>query len=655
MIASISQADSPRLGRRIVRLFRPHRGALASIAAMILLTSVLSVIGALLVRRVFDDALFVRGGPDLGALYPLVAALIAIPIVNGVLNVGQTWVTEIVGNRVLQELRDRLFEHLERLSLAFYTATRSGEVQSRLANDVGGVQTTITSTASSVLSNVVTLVSSVVAMLLLSPLLTAVSLAATPAFVLFSRRVGRARRIARRDAQASLAAMGSITQETLSVSGILLAKVFGRQEHEVDRYRVENANQADLQIRQAIVGRSFFAVTQAFFGISPALVYLVAGLQGTHDDLSAGTLVAFTTLQSRLLIPINQLLQVSVDVQSSLALFGRIFELIDLRPRITDRPNALNLGAGEIRGEVALEQVSFRYGGGEDGGPPAPEEALRDVSMRVLPGQLAALVGPSGAGKTTISYLIPRLYDVESGAVTIDSHDVRDLTAATIARAVGVVTQESYLFGGTVRDNIRYGRPTATDEEIVAAAKAAFIHDRILALEHGYDTVVGERGYRFSGGERQRMAIARVILEDPPILVLDEATSALDTESERVVQRALESLIQRRTTIAIAHRLSTIRNADVIFAIDHGTIVERGTHDELLAEGGLYARLYEEQFGNGVVEAHCSDGVILANGHPCRPSSRRVRPGTQVPAPDATELPPSIAEVPAELRTVLTT
>jgi ATP-binding cassette, subfamily B, bacterial len=603
----------------------------------------LSVIGALLVRRVFDDALFVRGGPNLTALYPLVAALIAIPIVNGVLNVAQAWVTEVVGNRVLQELRDRLFEHLERLSLAFYTATRSGEVQSRLANDVGGVQTTITSTASSVVSNVVTLVSSVVAMLVLSPLLTAISLAATPVFVLFSRRVGRARRAARRDAQASLAAMGSITQETLSVSGILLAKVFGRQEHEVERYHAENANQADLQIRQAIVGRSFFAVTQAFFGISPALVYLVAGLQGTHGDLSAGTLVAFTTLQSRLLIPINQLLQVSVDVQSSLALFGRIFELIDLRPAITDRSGALNIGAGEIHGEVALDHVSFRYGGGEDGGAPAPDEALRDVSMRVSPGQLAALVGPSGAGKTTISYLIPRLYDVERGAVRIDGHDVRDLTAATIARALGVVTQESYLFGGTVRDNISYGRPTATEEEIVAAAKAAFIHERIIALEHGYDTVVGERGYRFSGGERQRLAIARVILEDPPILVLDEATSALDTESERIVQQALESLIQRRTTIAIAHRLSTIRNADVIFAIDHGTIVERGTHDDLLALGGLYARLYEEQFGNGVVEAHCSDGVILANGHPCRPSSRRRQPGLLVPTPDTTEPPESVA------------
>jgi ATP-binding cassette subfamily B protein len=655
MIASVPPGDSPKLGRRIVRLFRPHRSVLALIVVMILASSVLSVISALLVRRVFDDALFVSGGPDLTALYPLVAALIAIPIVNGVLNVGQAYLTEVVGNRVLQELRNRLFEHLERLSLAFYTATRSGEVQSRLANDVGGVQTTITSTASSVVSNVVTLVSSVVAMLVLSPLLTAISLAATPFFVLFSRRVGRARRTARREAQASLAVMGSITQETLSVSGILLAKVFGRQEHEVDRYRAENANQAYLQIRQAIVGRSFFAVTQAFFGISPALVYLVAGLQGTHGDLSAGTLVAFTTLQSRLLFPINQLLQVSVDVQSSLALFGRIFELIDLRPRITDRPHALSIDTDEIRGEVALENVSFRYGGGEDGGAPAPEEALHDVSMQVLPGQLAALVGPSGAGKTTISYLIPRLYDVERGAVTIDGHDVRDLTAATIAGAVGVVTQESYLFGGTVRDNIRYGRPAATDEEIVAAAKAAFIHERITALEHGYDTVVGERGYRFSGGERQRLAIARVILENPPILVLDEATSALDSESERVVQQALESLIQRRTTIAIAHRLSTIRNADVIFAVENGTIVQRGTHDELLAQGGLYARLYEEQFGSGVVEAHCSDGVILANGRPCRPSSQRAWRGAEVWAPEAAEPPPSAAEIPAELRTVLTT
>src|ERR1700761_2620837 len=643
------------LGRRILKLFAPHRRELGAIALIILFTSAASVVAALLVRQVFNNGLFAPGGPDLGVLIPLVAVLVAIPIVNGVLNIVQTYLTETVGNRVLQELRDRLFAHLERLSLAFYTGTRSGEVQSRLANDVGGVQTTITSTASSVVGNVVTCVSSVIAMVVLSPLLTVISLAVVPLFVLFSRRVGRARRSARREAQASLAAMGSITQETLSVSGILLAKVFGRQAHEIERYRAENATQAALQIRQAFVGRSFFAVTQAFFGISPALVYLVAGLQGTHGDLSAGTLVAFTTLQTRLLLPINQLLQVSVDVQSSLALFGRIFELIDLQPRITDRPDALSVDPADVRGEVALEHVSFRYGGGEDGGAPAPDEALRDVSIQVSPGQLAALVGPSGAGKTTISYLIPRLYDVEHGAVTIDGHDVRDLSAATIAHAVGVVTQESYLFGGTVRENISYGRPTATDDEIVAAAKAAFIHERITALEHGYDTIVGERGYRFSGGERQRLSIARVILEDPPLLVLDEATSALDTESERIVQRALESLIQRRTTIAIAHRLSTIRNADVIFAIDNGTIVERGTHDELLAEGGLYARLYREQFGNGVVEAYCSDGVILADGQPCRPSSPRRRPGSEVPALALSEPPPSVAEVPAELRTVLAT
>src|ERR1700761_4080429 len=640
------------LGRRILKLFAPHRRELGAIALIILFTSAASVVAALLVRQVFNNGLFAPGGPDLGVLIPLVAVLVAIPIVNGVLNIVQTYLTETVGNRVLQELRDRLFAHLERLSLAFYTGTRSGEVQSRLANDVGGVQTTITSTASSVVGNVVTCVSSVIAMVVLSPLLTVISLAVVPLFVLFSRRVGRARRSARREAQASLASMGSITQETLSVSGDLLARGFGRPAREINRYEVENARQARLQVRQAMVGRSFFATTQAFFGISPALVYLVAGLHGTNGALSAGTLVAFTTLQTRLLMPINQLLQVSVDVQSSLALFGRIFELIDLDPAITDRPDALALTSGEIRGEVALEHVTFRYGGGEGQSEPAAEAALREVSLHVAPGQLAALVGPSGAVKTTISYLVPRLYDVEDGAVTIDGHDVRDLTAATIASAVGVVTQESYLFGGTVADNLRYGRPDATDEEVAQAARSAFIHDRILALPDGYDTVVGERGYRFSGGERQRMGIARVILEDPPILILDEATSALDTESERVVQSALEALMQRRTTIAIAHRLSTIRNADVIFAIAAGQIVEHGTHDELLAAGGLYARLYEEQFGNGAVEAHCSDGVILANGHPCRPSRRRRR-GPEEPSDRIPVTSEPLAELPAELRTVL--
>jgi ATP-binding cassette, subfamily B, bacterial len=645
-------AGEERLGRRIAALFKPHKGALAAIFAMIVATSILTVVSALLVQRIFNTALFRPDGPDVGILLPLVAALIAIPIVSGVLSVGQTYLTETVGNRVLQGLRDRLFAHLERLSLAFYTATRGGEVQSRLANDVGGVQTTITSTASSVVSNVVTLVSSVVAMLVLSPLLTVISLAMTPVFVILSRRVGRARRAARAETQASLASMGSITQETLSVSGILLTKVFGRQSHEVDRYAAENARQARLQVRQAMTGRGFFAITQAFFGISPALVYLVAGLQGVHGDLSAGTLVAFTTLQSRLLMPINQLLQVSVEVQSSLALFGRIFELIDLQPQITDAADAVQLPADQIKGEVTLDDVSFRYPTGETGEETATNpRTLEGVSLEVAPGQLAALVGPSGAGKTTISYLVPRLYDVESGAVRIDGHDVRELGAATIAGAVGVVTQESYMFGGTVAENLRYGKPDASDEEVEAAARAAFIHDRIATLENGYETVVGERGYRFSGGERQRLAIARVLLADPPILILDEATSALDTESERVVQEALETLMRRRTTIAIAHRLSTIRAADVIFAIEAGRVVERGTHDELLARDGLYARLYREQFGEGEVEAHCADGVVLASGRVCRPSSRR-DPRPKLPWPDENRPEP---ELPAELRTALRT
>jgi ATP-binding cassette, subfamily B, bacterial len=637
-------APGGKLRGRIFALFRPYRGRIALVFAVIVVSSGLSVIGALLIRVVFDKALFPRGGPNVALLVELVAALIAIPIVTGLLNIVQTYYTNWVGNRVLRDLRNRLFGHLERMSLAFFTATRTGEVQSRLANDVGGVQTTITNTASSVVSNVVVVGSTIVAMLILSPILTALSVAVVPVFVVFSNRVGRTRRNARRETQVSLAEMSAITQETLSVSGILLAKVFGRQDREIDRYRAENARQADLQVRQAMTGRGFFALTQAFFGISPALLYLVAGLEihaGSHG-LSAGTIVAFTTLQTRLLNPINQLLQVSVDVQSSVALFGRVFEYLDLTPEITDRPGALQLPAEQVTGELELDRVSFAYGpgeGAEQNGGGARHWALREISLSVEPGQLAALVGPSGAGKTTISYLIPRLYDVTDGAVKIDGHDVRDLTLASIAGICGVVTQESYLFHASVRENLRYGNPGASDAQVEQAARAAYIHDRIVELDDGYDTIVGERGYRFSGGERQRLAIARVILKDPKVLVLDEATSALDTESERIVQRALESVMRGRTTIAIAHRLSTIRAADVIFVLDRGQVAERGTHDELVARGGLYARLYEEQFGAGAVQAFCADGIVLGDGRCVRP----VKPSLEAsgePVPEAnTDMP----------------
>jgi ATP-binding cassette subfamily B protein len=622
-------SSSKHLLRRVARLFRPYRGRVALIVILILITSGLGVVNPLLTKQVFDKALFPPGnsGPNLGLLYALVGLMILVPIVAAAIGVVQTYLTTIVGQRVMQDLRNRLFEHLQSMSLRFFTATRTGELQSRLQNDVGGVQNVVTNTASSVLSNVVTVLSTLAAMLILSWQLTLLALGIVPLFVYLTYRVGRVRRRISGETQESLADLSALTEETLSVSGVLLTKVFDRRGDVIERYRGESRRLAGLQVRQSMVGRSFFAVVQTFFSIAPALVYLVAG----HADLSSGTIVAFTTLQTRLLFPIGQTLQTAVEVQSSLALFERIFQYLDLPHDIVDRKDARTIPAEEIRGEVALRDVWFRYeepaepsfdgaavdGDGAisvDGVPRRREWTLEDVSLAVEPGQLAAIVGPTGAGKTTISYLIPRLYEATRGRVDLDGYDVRGLTQATLAGAIGMVTQETYLFHASVRENLLYARPEATQEDLERAAAAAQIHDRITELSDGYDTVVGERGYRMSGGEKQRLAIARVILKDPRVLILDEATSALDTTSERLVQAALEPLMRDRTTIAIAHRLSTVISADVIFVLDRGRLVESGTHTELLAADGLYAELYQQQFAGGLVEARCEDGVILSGG-----------------------------------------
>jgi ATP-binding cassette subfamily B protein len=564
--------------RRVAHLFRSYRGRLGAVLALIVFSSALGVIPAFLLKEILNRAI-----PDKNTtlLAYLAGGMIAIAIVSGVLGVVQTLLSNQVGQRVMHDLRAAVFRHLQRLSLAFFTRTRTGEVQSRISNDIGGVQSVVTSTATSIASNVTTVLATMVAMLALSWELALFAFALIPLFVFLTRRVGNERREIAKTTQETLADISSLVQESLSVSGILLGKTMGRTKELADRFETDSLRLADLEVRQRMAGRWVMATIQMSFAIMPAAVYWFGGWWAASGHaISIGTLVSFTTLQSRLFFPVGSLLGVGLDVQTSLALFDRIFEYLDQPIDIEEKSDART---STEPGDVVFDHVWFRYG----------DEAwtLEDVSFTVPSGTTTALVGETGSGKTTLGYLTARLYDVGDGSVSIGGVDIRDLTLEALSDLVGVVSQETYLFHSSVRENLRFAKPTATDEEIEAAAEAARIHHVIAALPEGYDTIVGERGYRFSGGEKQRIAIARTVLRNPPILVLDEATSSLDNETERLVQEALDGLSEGRTTIAIAHRLSTVRDADQIVVLDHGRVVEIGRHEELILAGGRYTQL----------------------------------------------------------------
>jgi ATP-binding cassette subfamily B protein len=586
---------------RVSKLYRPYRSTLITVAILIFISATLMIATPLLIRQIIDVAI---PNSDRTSLYWLTGWMIGVAVASGVISYGTNYLNMRTGLTVMEDLRLAVYGHLQKLPLSFFTSTRTGDLQTRISGDVSSTQMLLTDTLGVLLSNSVVVISAVIAMLVISWQLSIVALVTLPIFTLAMFKVGKRRRELTRRTQKSLSDLTSRTGETLSVSGVMLSKTFGREADQFESFKQNSSELTTLSLRQAMTGQRFSVVIQTFFTMTPAIIWLIGGyfIIKADSSISMGDIVAFTAIQARLLFPMAGLFMRGIQISSSIALFDRIFEYLDIDPKIKDPVKPVLVDPANFKGDIVYSDVGFRYSENSTGDKKTSlkDESspfkLKDISFSVPSGGLTALVGPSGAGKTSVGYLLARLYDADSGSVSIDGINVKDMAQADLSKLIGVVSQDSFMFHGTIRENLVFGKSEATEAEMIDATKAAQIHDLIDGLPSGFETMVGERGYRLSGGERQRLAIARAILSNPRILLLDEATSSLDTLSERLIQQALTRLRQGRTTVAIAHRLSTVIAADQILVMEQGKISDRGTNEELLDRSSLYRQLYEEQF-----------------------------------------------------------